>query len=200
MPDSVAGAGIQRWIRHNLWPQRFQLSSGDRQGSRQFQYKWCTLWWSYCREAPNLYKETGKESWEKWHLTGNLRNENVWESFLLGFRLRLVTSRPPRTVAYTGQTWISLSWKLRGKRLRGVPLFSASAFCLQVQESCPCCCRLPASRSVWRAREGQAGGTQRFCMADAELEERNVRGKSGVATYALLRNLDFSIESDEMPL
>lgn len=37
-------------------------------------------------------------------------------------------------------------------------------------------------------------------MADAELEERNVRGKSGVATYALLRNLDFSIESDEMPL
>lgn len=48
--------------------------------------------------------------------------------------------------------------------------------------------------------KGRLGGTQKFCMADAELEERNVRGKSGVATYALLRNLDFTIESDEMPL
>ena len=48
---------------------------------------------------------------------------------------------------------------------------------------------LPASRSK---REQQIGETARSSL----WEDRNVRGEDGVITYALLRNLDFSIESD----
>ena len=49
---------------------------------------------------------------------------------------------------------------------------------------------LPASRNK---REQQVGKTVRSSL----WEDRNVRGEGGVTTYALLRNLNFSIESDE---
>ena len=48
---------------------------------------------------------------------------------------------------------------------------------------------LPASRNQ---REQQGGKTVRSSLR----EDRNVRGEGGVTTYALLRNLDFSFESD----
>ena len=48
---------------------------------------------------------------------------------------------------------------------------------------------LPASTSK---REQQVGETARSSL----WEDRNVRGEDGVITYALLRNLNFSIESD----
>lgn len=49
---------------------------------------------------------------------------------------------------------------------------------------------------VGSKREQQVGET----LSHSVWEDRNVRGKGGVAIYALLRNLDFSIESDGKPL
>lgn len=77
-------------------------------------------------------------------------------------------------------------------------LFSASVFCLQAEGLpllLPSPCQQEWDRDQEQKRIGSWGDSHSFCMDNTEWEDGNVKGKTGVATYALLRNLDFSIES-----